>query len=77
MRSDHAPDTERGVVCMFYKDYLLVIRRDDLCPLTECIVTKIKFGKKYIFLLATIDLRAKLQMNLRAIVEILTQHDQI
>ena len=77
LRSDHAPDTERGVVCMFYKDYLLVIRRDDLCPLTECIVTKIKFGKKYIFLLATIDLRAKLQMNLRIIVKILTQHDQI
>ena len=34
---------------MFYKDYLPVVRRDDLCALSECIVTETKLGKKSIF----------------------------
>ena len=34
---------------MFYKDYLPLIRRDDLCVLSECIVTEIKLGGKSIF----------------------------
>ena len=46
LRYDHLSSTRREVVCMFYKDYLPVIRRDDLCPFTECIVTEIKLGKK-------------------------------
>ena len=49
---------------MFCKDYLLVIRHDDLCALAECIVTEIKLGKKSIFfLLAIIDLQVKLHRN--------------
>ena len=32
--SDHPSNIKRGGVCMFYKDYLPVIRRDDLCTLT-------------------------------------------
>ena len=31
LRSDYPSNTKRGGVCMFYKDYLPVIRRDDLC----------------------------------------------
>ena len=34
---------------MFYKDCLPVIRRNDLCALTECIVNEIKLAKKSIF----------------------------
>ena len=34
---------------MFYKDYLPIIRRDDLCILSECIIAEIKLEKKYIF----------------------------
>ena len=34
---------------MFHKDYLPVLRRDDLCALSECIVTKIELGKESIF----------------------------
>ena len=49
---------------MIYKDYLRVIRHDNLCTLAECIVTEIKLGKKSIsFLLAIIDLLVKLHMN--------------
>ena len=49
MRSDHPSNTKIGGVCMFHKDYLSVIRRDDLCALSECIVTEIKVEKKSIF----------------------------
>ena len=49
LRSDHPSNTKRGGVCMFHKDYLPVIRRDDLCALSKCIVTKIKLGKESIF----------------------------
>ena len=72
MRSDHPSNTKRGGVCMFHKDYLSVIRRDDLCALPECIVTEIKVEKKSIFLLATINLPVKLQMNLRTTVKFFT-----
>ena len=49
LRSDHPSNTKRGGVCIFYKDYLPVIRRDDLCALSECIVNEIKLGEKFIF----------------------------
>ena len=49
LSSDHPSNTKKGVVSMFYKDYLPVIRRDDLCPLTKCIVTEVILGKKPIF----------------------------
>ena len=49
LRSDHSSNIKRRGVCMFYKDYLPVIICDDLCPLSECIVTEVKFGKKSIF----------------------------
>ena len=49
LRSDHPSNTKGGSVCIFYKDHLPVIRRDDLCALPECIVTEIKLGNKFIF----------------------------
>ena len=49
LRSDHPSNTKRGSVCMFYEDYLPGIRRDDMCALSECIVTEIKLGKISIF----------------------------
>ena len=33
---------KRGGVCMHYKDYLPIIRRDDLCTLQECLLVEIK-----------------------------------
>ena len=49
LRSDHPSNIKRGGVCMFYKDYLPVIRRDDLCALTECIVVEVNLGTKSLF----------------------------
>ena len=34
---------------MFYKEYLPVIKRDDLCALTECIVVEVNLGTKSLF----------------------------
>ena len=59
-------------MCMFYKDYLPVIRGNRLCASSECIVSELNWGKNLYFLLATIDLRLKLQMNLRTIIKIFT-----
>ena len=55
---------------MSYKDYLPIIRHDDLCALSECIVTEIELGKNQYFLLSIIDLQVKLQMNVKNIVNI-------
>ena len=49
LRSDHPSNIKRGGVCMFYKDYLPVIRRDDLCALTKCIVVEVNSGTKSLF----------------------------
>ena len=46
LRSDHPSNIKRGGVCMFYKDYLPVIRGDNLCALTECIVVEVNLGTK-------------------------------
>ena len=48
LRSDPS-NTKRGSVCMIYKYYLPIIRRDDLCALSESAVTEIKLGKKTVF----------------------------
>ena len=34
--SDHPSNKERGGVCMYYKEHLPFIKRDDLCTLKEC-----------------------------------------
>ena len=56
MCSGHPSNTRKEAVCMFYKDYVPVIRRDDLCAFTECIVTNIKLEKNQYFLLAVISI---------------------
>ena len=43
---------KRGGVCMYYKEHLPIIRRDDSCSLKECLVTEIRVDKKvFIFVL--------------------------
>ena len=62
LRSDHPSNTKRGSVCMFYKDNLTVIRRDDLFALTKCIVTEIQFGKKSMFFACNYRSPVKIQV---------------
>ena len=41
MRTNHTSNTKRGRVCLYYKDHLPIVRRDDISNLKECLVTEI------------------------------------
>ena len=49
MRTDNRSNIRRGGVCIYYKDHLPIIRRNDLCQLRECLVTELRIGKKKCF----------------------------
>ena len=49
MRADHQSNTKGGGVCIYYKDHLPIIKRNDLCQLHECLVTELRIGKKKCF----------------------------
>ena len=40
-RADHPSNTKEGEVCLYYKEHLPIIRRDDISNLKEWLVTKI------------------------------------
>ena len=44
--ADHPSNTKRGGACIYYKDHLPIIKRNDLCQLHEFLVTELKIGKK-------------------------------
>ena len=47
--ADHPNNKKRGGVCMYYKEHLPIIKRDDLCTLKECLVAEIIVDKKVFF----------------------------
>ena len=47
--ADHPCNTKRESVCIYYKDHLPVVKRNDLCQLYECLVTMSRIGKKKCF----------------------------
>ena len=49
MRADHHSNTKRGSVCIYYKDHLPIIKRNNLCQLHECLVPELRIGKKKCF----------------------------
>ena len=42
IRSGHPSDSKKGGVCIYYKEHISLIRRDDLCTLDNCLVTEIQ-----------------------------------
>ena len=40
IRSDHPSDSKKGGVCIYYKEHISHIKRDDICTLGNCLVTK-------------------------------------
>ena len=42
IRSDHPSDSKRGGVCIYYKEHIPLIKRDDLYTLDNCLVTEIR-----------------------------------
>ena len=49
MRADYPSNKKRGRVCIYYKEHLPVIKRDDLCNLNECLVLEIRIGGEKCF----------------------------
>ena len=49
IRSDHPSNTKRGGVCIYYKKYLPLVKRDDIFPLSECLVCEISMKKSKCF----------------------------
>ena len=50
LRADHPSNTKRGGVCMYYRNYLPIIRRTDLSDLEECTVAEVTVDKERRFL---------------------------
>ena len=50
MRADHPSNTKRGGVCLYYKEHLPIIRRDDISNLKECLVAEITVKNERCFL---------------------------
>ena len=41
LRADHPSNTKKGGVCVYYKDFLLLIRKYDITDLKKCLVMEI------------------------------------
>ena len=50
LRADHPSNNKRGYVCIYYKQFLPLIRRDDLSTMQETIVTEISVKNETCFL---------------------------
>ena len=50
LRADHPSNTKKGGFCIYYKDFLPLIKKDDITDLKECLVMEIIVdGKKCFF----------------------------
>ena len=77
LRVEHPSNTKRGGVCIYYKDHLPIIKRNDMCQLHECLVTELRIGGKNVSLHVYIILLVKHPMNLRISGQTLTYSCQI
>ena len=50
IRSDHPNGSKKGGVCVYYKEHIPLVRRDDLCTLNNCLVTKTRLENEKCFL---------------------------
>ena len=42
IRCDNPENLKRGGVCIYYKEHLPLVKRNDISPIQECLVTEIK-----------------------------------
>ena len=50
IRADHPSDSKKRGVCIYSKEHIPLIKRDDLCMLDECLVTEIRSQNEKCFL---------------------------
>ena len=66
IRSDHPSDLKRRGVCIYYKEHIPLIKRDDTCTLGNCLVTEIRSQNEKCFLYwLFIVLQARIMMNFK------------
>ena len=65
LRADHPNNKKRGGVCIYYKEHLPVIKRDELCNLNECLVLEIRIGGEKCFFCVNIDHQVKFEKILK------------
>ena len=51
IRADPPSDSKRGGVCIYYKEHIPLIKRDDICALDNCLVTEIRSHGEKCFLI--------------------------
>ena len=61
--ADHPSNSKRGGVCLYFKEHLPLIRRNDLSIMQECLVTEIIVGNENVFSHAFIDPQIKIMRN--------------
>ena len=49
LRADHPGNSKRGGVCLYYKEYLLFIARNDISCMQECLVTELSMNNEKCF----------------------------
>ena len=50
IRADHTSDSKRVGVCIYYKEHISLIKRDDICTLDNGLVTEIRSQGEKCFL---------------------------
>ena len=50
IKSDHTSDSKRGGVCIYNKEHIPLVKRDDICTLDNCLVTEIRSKNEKCFL---------------------------
>ena len=51
IRSDHPSDSKNGGVCIYYKEHIPLILRDDINPLDNCVAAEIRSQNEKCFLI--------------------------
>ena len=69
---DHPSDSKKGGVCVYYKKYISLYKRDDISTQDNCLVTKFAGKMKNTFYLFCTVHQAKTKMILKTFAQILT-----
>ena len=51
IRTDHPSHSKRVGVCIYYKEYIPLIKRDEFCALDNCLMTEIRLQGEKCFLI--------------------------
>ena len=65
IRSDHPSDSKRGGVCIYYKEHIPLVKRDDICTLDTCLVMEIRSQNEKCCLTCIYRSQARIMKNFK------------